>query len=314
MAGNENNSNSGCFSFTGCATVLAGFIIIVFFFGKDMLKNYSETQERRYMEEIALIGAGTYEIASGAGTLVIGNDKIVRIKMRGKVYAGTLETELWENYADGHVEIELSEPIPTRWDSFWGLETDWAYELYMDAQKRYLYFNYTALKAKDERNRWEITKINTSNDPVQNSQERKSTAYNDSRNTSYQNSDMSLSAREMVEIGEQYEKGRGREKDPQKAFNYYQKAAEAGEPTGLNKMGNMYSLGLGCTRNPATAFYYYKQSAEKGNMYAQYNLANCYWAGSGVEENKEIAIMWFRRSAAQGYKPARIFLQNIEEE
>lgn len=115
----------------------------------------------------------------------------------------------------------------------------------------------------------------------------------------------------MVEIGEQYEKGQGREKDPQKAFYYYEKAAKAGDPTGLNKMGNMYSLGLGCTRNPATAVYYYKQAAEKGNMYAQYNLANFYWVGSGVEENKDIAITWFRRSAAQGYKPAVKFLQDI---
>ncbi|MBR6202433.1 MAG: sel1 repeat family protein, partial [Bacteroidaceae bacterium] len=95
------------------------------------------------------------------------------------------------------------------------------------------------------------------------------------------------------------------------AFYYYQKAAEMGDATGLNKMGNMYSQGIGCERDPATAFYYYKQAAEKGNMYAQFNLANFYWLGSVVEEDRELAIIWFRRSAAQGYTPAKKFLKEM---
>ena len=256
---------------------------------------------------------GTYHISGNnspdnnmkRGKMEIRTDNTVRIYDytfdKTFVYAGVLYYD-----ALGGYHIEMSKPIPVAFNVYSGLKS--VNTLYIDEQRKFLYFSSTARDAKDEMNRWAMTKSDS------NSNSTESVQRQNSGNASNQHTEKGVSASEMVEIGEQYEKGRGREKDLQKAFYYYEKAANAGDPTGLNKMGNMYSLGLGCTRNPATAFYYYKQAAKKGNMYAQYNLANCYWAGNGVEENKDLAIMWFRRSAAQGYKPARIFLQNIEEE
>lgn len=314
MEQNVQRQDPGCFSFTGCGVIIASIIIIIAVFGSQIGGMFSrcsrhiiEEDERRY--EAATAYVGTYVIGNNYGTLSMYNDKTVRIKIGNKTYAGYVEERLY-NY--DYWEINLTESIPLKW--YWGLEVDWTNTLYVDAQQKYLYFSYTAYKAKDERKRWEITKVDSNNSFEKSPQKRTKVIHNDTNDNSYGRPGVDMSASEMVEIGEQYEKGQGREKDPQKAFYYYEKAAKTGDPTGLNKMGNMYSLGIGCTRNPATAFYYYKQSAEKGNMYAQYNLANCYWAGSGVEDNKEIAIMWFRRSAAQGYKPARNFLQNIGEE
>ena len=110
---------------------------------------------------------------------------------------------------------------------------------------------------------------------------------------------------ELLSLGESYEKGIGGEENHEKAFYYYQKAAETGDPAALNKVGNMYAQGKGCAKNMSKAASYYLAAAKKGNKYAQHNVAFCYWDGAGIEKDRETAVMWMRRSAAQGYEKAK---------
>ncbi len=265
-----------------------------------------EAKERvERQKEAELIG--TYIIGENYGIMGIYPDKTVRIKIHGGTYAGSVVTGLFGDY-DDYVEIDISESIPVKWNGwFW----EDAFSLYMDVHKEYLYFSYSAYKAKDENNRWMIRRRNPNDNSSEYPQKKIRVVTDNSESSLYENYGMKMSVNEMIEFGKKYEKGLDCNKDPQKAFYYYQKAAEMGDATGLNKMGNMYSQGIGCERDPATAFYYYKQAAEKGNMYAQFNLANFYWLGSVVEEDRELAIIWFRRSAAQGYTPAKKFLKEM---
>lgn len=116
---------------------------------------------------------------------------------------------------------------------------------------------------------------------------------------------------ELINTGDCYEKGLGVEKNLEAAFYYYQKAAELGDPTALNKLGNMYAQGKGCSKNISKAASCYLAAAEKGNKYAQHNIAFCYWDGVGVQRDKETAIKWMRRSAEQGYEQAKKALKTM---
>ena len=49
------------------------------------------------------------------------------------------------------------------------------------------------------------------------------------------------------------------------------------------------------------AFYWFKKAAEHNNMIAQFGLGLCYLYGNGVEENAEKAVYYFSLSAKQGY-------------
>lgn len=116
---------------------------------------------------------------------------------------------------------------------------------------------------------------------------------------------------ELLSLGESYEKGIDVEENLEKAFYYYEKAAQSGDPAALNKLGNMYAQGKGCTKNASKAATYYLAAAEKGNKYAQHNIAFCYWDGVGIEKDREAAVMWMRRSAAQGYEKAKKALKTM---
>ena len=126
-------------------------------------------------------------------------------------------------------------------------------------------------------------------------------------NTSVEDSN----SEELLALGENYEKGIGVDENHEKAFFYYEKAAQTGDPAALNKLGNMYAQGKGCTKNPSKAASYYLAAAEKGNKYSQHNVAWCYWDGIGIEKNRNTAIMWMRRSAAQGYDKANKALKTM---
>lgn len=133
------------------------------------------------------------------------------------------------------------------------------------------------------------------------------TSSGDIDNSSIDNSE----AEELINTGDCYEKGLGVEKDLETAFYYYQKAAEMGDPSALNKLGNMYAQGKGCIKDMSKAASCYLSAAEKGNKYAQHNIAFCYWDGVGVQKDRETAIMWMRRSAEQGYEQAQKALKSM---
>lgn len=53
------------------------------------------------------------------------------------------------------------------------------------------------------------------------------------------------------------------------------------------------------------AFEYYQKAAEKGYAQAQFYLGLCYHNGDGVEKNLSEAVIWFRKAADQGFAKAQ---------
>ncbi|CAB4380680.1 unnamed protein product [Rhizophagus irregularis] len=80
-----------------------------------------------------------------------------------------------------------------------------------------------------------------------------------------------------------YKNGEGIEKNLEKAFYWFQKAAE-------NAI--CYENGEGTEKNSKKAFHWYHKAAENSNERAMFNLAICYENGIGTEKNLEKVFYW----------------------
>ncbi|GES73526.1 kinase-like domain-containing protein [Rhizophagus clarus] len=96
----------------------------------------------------------------------------------------------------------------------------------------------------------------------------------------------------------------GTEKNLEKAFYWYQKAAENAAENGcadaMNKLARCYSNGEGTEKNLEKAFYWYQKAAENGSADAMNNLADSYHYGKGTEMDFEEAFYWYQKAAENG--------------
>src|SRR5947199_34472 len=97
-----------------------------------------------------------------------------------------------------------------------------------------------------------------------------------------------------------YENGEGTEKNLEKAFYWFQKAAENGNNNAMNSLGIHYENGEGTEKNLKKAFYWFQKAAENGNNNAMNDLAICYESGEGTEKNLEKSFYWFQKAAENG--------------
>lgn len=98
-----------------------------------------------------------------------------------------------------------------------------------------------------------------------------------------------------LNLGEAYQFGQ--QKDFDKAFENYKKAAELGNLTAHFQLANMYFYGIGRPQDSNEAVYWYRKAAEKGNIDAQNSLGTMYHNGSGVTKNLREAKKWYELAA-----------------
>jgi uncharacterized protein len=108
-----------------------------------------------------------------------------------------------------------------------------------------------------------------------------------------------------TKMGVRYLLGRGVVQNDAKAFYYFNKAANEGDPFAQNEVAYMYAAGKGTTRDDRKALVWYEKAANHGLSSAQYNLGLMYLHGLGTAPNKALAMHWFQQSAAHGFEPAR---------
>ena len=65
--------------------------------------------------------------------------------------------------------------------------------------------------------------------------------------------------------------------------------------------------------DPEKAFYWYEKAAQQGHSFAQFNVGSDYLFGKGVKANLDNAIDWLTKSAMQGNTSAQTRLGNIYE-
>ncbi|POG66371.1 hypothetical protein GLOIN_2v1879909 [Rhizophagus irregularis DAOM 181602=DAOM 197198] len=104
----------------------------------------------------------------------------------------------------------------------------------------------------------------------------------------------------MFNLAKRYYNGEGTEKNLEKAFHWCQKAAENDHINAMNDLAIYYNNGKGTEKNLEKAFYWYQKAAENSNEIAMFNLAICYENGEGTETNLERAFYWYQKVAENG--------------
>ncbi|MBV9576753.1 MAG: sel1 repeat family protein [Gammaproteobacteria bacterium] len=121
----------------------------------------------------------------------------------------------------------------------------------------------------------------------------------------YQSGDWMPSEGDNAKMGVRYLLGRGAVQNDQKAFYYFNRAAEDGDPLAQNELAYLYAAGKGTKQDYTQALNWYQKAADHGLASAQYNLALMYLYGLGTPKNKTLALNWLQKSAAHGFEPAK---------
>lgn len=121
----------------------------------------------------------------------------------------------------------------------------------------------------------------------------------------------------MFNIGLMYRLGRGVEKNDEKAFLWYETAADKGHAQAQNNLGFMLNneKGTSTLRNPedcqAEAVHWYHMAAEQGLVDAQFNLGVMYRQGRGTRKSIRSASHWFALASTNGSTSAARALKHL---
>lgn len=103
----------------------------------------------------------------------------------------------------------------------------------------------------------------------------------------------------------------GIERDYDKAFAWFTRAANNGCPQAMYHLGLCNAKGYGTPVNNALSAEWYRKSAEHGDEDAMYELGNCHEKGLGVEANLDEARAWYRKAADCGSAEASKRLREL---
>ena len=106
-------------------------------------------------------------------------------------------------------------------------------------------------------------------------------------------------------LGALYLAGHGTEKDTDKAFACYQRAAELGNFEGMINLAALYRV----RKDDGQAFAWMKKAADGGSPLGQRMLAEFYYAGIGTPADKNLGLKYYALAAKQGEPNAVEFLK-----
>jgi len=100
----------------------------------------------------------------------------------------------------------------------------------------------------------------------------------------------------------------------ERARQFLQTEADAGNPQYLTSLGNLYYLGLGGENDFKAAASLYHQAASKAYGAAQLNLGHLYKQGLGVEKSTERAFGWYVHADIANNPWAEYYLSQLSVE
>lgn len=92
--------------------------------------------------------------------------------------------------------------------------------------------------------------------------------------------------------------------DYQKALDYWQQGAAAGNPHSMSWLGTMYWNGQGVVQSHNQAREWYLKAAKAGDKDGMFNLGQLYRYGMGTAVNNKEAVKWYKKAAKAGHKGA----------
>lgn len=106
------------------------------------------------------------------------------------------------------------------------------------------------------------------------------------------------------QIGLFYERGQYVAQDLNKAFRWYEKAAEKDYAPALNRLARMHLKGKGTAKDTEKAYKLLYKAARQGHASSQYLLGTMFENGKGVKKDEQKARYCFTESAKNSYKKA----------
>lgn len=101
----------------------------------------------------------------------------------------------------------------------------------------------------------------------------------------------------QVKLGEMYYN----KKDYQNAYDWFRKAADAGNARAQYWLSICYQWGQGVKQDRKKAFDWAKKGARQGDVKAEYRLAEYYYSGNGVKRDRKKAFELVQIPAAKDY-------------
>ncbi len=98
----------------------------------------------------------------------------------------------------------------------------------------------------------------------------------------------------LLKLASQYHSGDGVEKNMEKAFEYYMKAAKLGNDEAMAEVGLCYLKGEGTKQDNTQAFAWLSRSNDR--YYGYFNLAQCYLKGIGTSRDMEKATIYLEKA------------------
>lgn len=117
----------------------------------------------------------------------------------------------------------------------------------------------------------------------------------------------------MYDVGKLYQRGRGVNKNINKAAGWYQKAATAGHAAAQAKLGILYFEGRGVPQDYIKAVKLLNAAAKQNVPSAFYQLANMFELGTGVRQDLHQSIYWYKRAKQSGYYLAEGKIERLEK-
>lgn len=127
----------------------------------------------------------------------------------------------------------------------------------------------------------------------------------DATATYYKNAAAKGSATAQHLTGLMHLEGRGAERNPSQAVEWFGKAAQQGFAQSQFMYGWLHLKGLGTRKDDAAAARWITAAAEQGVAQAQLSLGLMHIAGQGVRADDRLATRWLSRAAEQGLAPAQ---------
>lgn len=87
-----------------------------------------------------------------------------------------------------------------------------------------------------------------------------------------------------------------------KAYEYFQQAADAGLAEAVNELGLCFYEANGVTGDASRAAQLFERAADMGCPRAMANIAECYWDGDGIKRDEEKACQWAELAEENGEK------------
>lgn len=105
----------------------------------------------------------------------------------------------------------------------------------------------------------------------------------------------------MCELGILYREN----KKPDKAYDWFERAAKADNLTGIYYCGDMLQKGEGVAQDKEKGFNMLLRAADEGFPAAQLAVANSYYTGDGTVKNENLGAQWLAKAANNGLASAR---------